>query len=58
MKGISLMFLMILIGSLLGAEVFQIGTGTSEQNQAPVNGSSNYSWSKMIYTRTEINATG
>ncbi len=38
--------------------VFEISGGTSNTNLAPLNGNADYSWSKMIYTKTELNAAG
>jgi hypothetical protein len=49
--------LTLLCGSLLAGDFF-IGDGTSTQNYVPVAGGSNYSWSKIIYTASEMQAAG
>ncbi len=46
------------LAGMLGAATYVIGTGTSYQNRAPVNGANDYGWCKMIYTKAEINAAG
>ncbi len=58
MKTKLLMLLLPLAMPVLWAGVFQIGEGTSASSRAPLSGGNDYSWSKMIYTKGEINAAG
>ncbi len=46
-----------LLGSA-GAAVFTVGGGTGSQNYVPVNGNTNYGWSKLLFTLAELNAAG
>ncbi len=58
MKSLPLLFVLLVISTGVWAEVYQIGTGTTPSNQAPVNGNANFSWSKMICPRTDISNAG
>jgi hypothetical protein len=58
MKKILLIPLLLLIVAFAFGAEYTIGTGTGTQNYVPFYGLYNYSWSKTIYTKTEINAAG
>ncbi|HOH97683.1 MAG TPA: choice-of-anchor J domain-containing protein [Candidatus Cloacimonadota bacterium] len=58
MKKFLALFLLIAIASFAFADVYTIGTGTTTQNYIPNYGLYDYSWSKTIYTATEINTAG
>jgi len=44
--------------SLLTAEDYIIGTGTSNQYYVPIYGSNNYGWSRFFFTADELLAAG
>lgn len=50
------MFLLI-IGYATG-EVYTIGNGTSIQSNLPYDGTTSYGWSKVLYTASELSASG
>jgi len=58
MKKILLIPLLLLIVAFAFGAEYTIGTGTGTQNYVPFYGFYDYSWSKTIYTKTEINAAG
>ena len=59
MKRIMLVFAaLVSFYALLNATGYIIGTGTHTSNDTPVNTYYNYSWSRSIYTKAEINAAG
>ncbi len=49
--------LLVILGNVFATE-YVVGTGTSYQNRFPVNGANDFGWSKMIFTKAEINASG
>ncbi|MCK9165729.1 MAG: hypothetical protein M0P45_07880, partial [Candidatus Cloacimonas sp.] len=58
MKKYLLIPLLLLIVAFAFATEYMIGTGTSTQNYVPFDGLWDYSWSKTIYTKAELNAAG
>jgi len=58
MKKLLLIPLLLLIVAFAFATEYIIGTGTSTQTYVPFYGLYDYSWSKTIYTKTEINTAG
>ena len=58
MKKILLIPLLLLIVAFAFGAEYTIGTGTGTQSYVPFYGLYGYSWSKTIYTKTEINAAG
>ncbi|HNQ43132.1 MAG TPA: hypothetical protein PKI59_01830 [Candidatus Cloacimonadota bacterium] len=50
-------FLILICGSLLAGD-YQIGDGTSTQNYVPLTGNANYSWSKFLFSNTELQDAG
>lgn len=44
--------------TLAMADPHQVGTGYASQNQVPNSGANNFSWSRSIYTQSEILAAG
>ncbi|MCB5228818.1 MAG: carboxypeptidase regulatory-like domain-containing protein [Candidatus Cloacimonetes bacterium] len=58
MKKLTLFTVFLLLAAFVLADVYTIGTGTTASYTLPFNGLYNYSWSKVIYTRAEINAAG
>lgn len=57
-KTLILCFSLILICSSLLAGDYQIGNETSTQNYVPLTGNANYSWSKILFSRTELQEAG
>ncbi len=47
-----------LAGTLLFADAYQIGSGTAGSTLLPANAAYDFNWSRMIYTKAEINAAG
>ena len=59
MKKLILICSVVLVCGLLGANnTYTIGSGTSTTPYAPINGSTNNGWSKMIYLKSELNSAG
>lgn len=58
MKRLLLLSFLVFILSVAFATEFTIGTGTSTQNFVPFCGYYDFSWSKVIFTKAEINAAG
>ncbi len=58
MKKAAVAILLLLVASLVFADAYTIGTGTSTASAYPFNGLWDYSWSKTIYNQTEINDAG
>ncbi|MDI9572015.1 MAG: hypothetical protein QM209_02425, partial [Candidatus Cloacimonadota bacterium] len=56
-KVVSLLILIVSL-SLLSAENFIIGNGSGAQSTVPVNGNSNYGWSKFFYTSSQLQTAG
>jgi len=57
-QALSLVLVAIFMTTLLSATDYVIGTGTSTEYYAPVNGSQNYGWSKFLYTNAELTSAG
>ena len=58
MKKILALSLLLLFITMAFAAEYTIGTGTSTQSYVPFYGLYDYSWSKVIYTKAEINTAG
>jgi len=57
-KKLVLFLLTLVLATLLCADDYVIGTGTSTENYVPFYGYNNYGWSKFIYTNAELQAAG
>lgn len=58
MKRAQLIFMFLLIIGYATGEVYTIGNGTSIQSNLPYNGTTSYGWSKVLYTASELSASG
>jgi hypothetical protein len=58
MKKLLVLGMLLLAISLIFADTYTIGEGTSAGSTNPYYGLYDYSWCKTIYTQTEINAAG
>ena len=58
MKKFTILFLLLMLIGIATADLYTIGTGTSTQSYVPLYGLYDYSWSKVIYTATELSAAG
>ncbi|MDD2424173.1 MAG: choice-of-anchor D domain-containing protein [Candidatus Cloacimonetes bacterium] len=58
MKKFTILFLLLMLIGIATADLYTIGTGTSTQSYIPFYGLYDYSWSKVIYTATELSAAG
>jgi len=57
-KALILATLIFALCSWLNADDYVIGNGTSNQSNIPVNGATNYGWSKFFFTASELQAAG
>lgn len=48
---------LLVVVAMFAAE-YVIGAGTENINRVPVNGVNDYGWTKMIYTKPQLNAAG
>ncbi|MDD4667257.1 MAG: choice-of-anchor D domain-containing protein, partial [Candidatus Cloacimonetes bacterium] len=58
MKRTTLLILLLMLIGIMTAEVYTIGDGASTQNYIPIYGLYDYSWSKVIYTASELGSAG
>ncbi len=57
-KQLLLFLLTLVLATMLFADDYTIGDGTSTERNVPFYGYSNYGWSKFIYTNVELQAAG